>query len=147
LRIASRPSGREPDVFVVGRDDLGGVRRQWYEGPVLLAVEVLCDDGVERNLIEKRAEYEQAGVREYLVIDVRRGRRDLTYLCLNADGRYDAVTPDEDGCYHSTTLPGFWLDPAWLDQDPSPNVERLLLRIAPTAYRRYLEQILAETAE
>ena len=147
LRIVTRPSGREPDVFVVGRDDLGGVRRQWFEGPVLLAIEVVSDDGVERDLVEKRTEYEQAGVREYLVIDGRSGQPDLTYLRLDAGGRYQPVAPDADGHYHSATLPGFWLDPAWLAQDPPPTVEPLMLRIAPEAYRRYLEQLLAESPE
>jgi Uma2 family endonuclease len=138
LRIASRPSGREPDVFVVGREDLGGVQHRWFEGPVLLAIEVLSDDGVGRDLVEKRAEYEQAGVREYLVIDGRSGQRDLTYLRLNATGRYDAVAPDEDGRYRSATLPGFWLDPEWLRQEPLPDIEDLMLAMAPETYEAWI---------
>jgi Uma2 family endonuclease len=145
LRIASRPAGREPDLFVVGRDDLGGVRRRWFEGPVLLAVEVVSDDGVERDLLEKRDEFEPAGVREYLIVDGRSGRQDLTYLRLDAAGQYAPVDPDAEGRYHSATLPGFWLNPDWIRQEPLPDVARLMLRIAPEAYRRYLEQLLTES--
>jgi Uma2 family endonuclease len=138
LRIATRPSGREPDVFVVGRDDLDRVGRQWFEGPVLLAIEVLSDDSVERDLVEKRAEYEQAGVREYLVLDERPDRRGVAYLRLDADGRYQPVAPDAAGRYHSAALPGFWLDPAWFRQDPLPDVEDVLLDMVPDAYWAWL---------
>ena len=67
---------------------------------------------------------------------------------LGPDGRYQAVAPDAHNRLRSTSLSGFWLDPAWLEQDPAPNVERLMLRIAPDAYRAYLAQLLAdETGE
>ena len=141
LRIAHRPAGREPDVFVVGREDLGGVRHRWFEGPVLLAIEIVSDDGVERDLVEKRGEYEQAGVREYLIIDRRGDHRYLTYLRLDAAGHYQPVEPDGAGRYHSATLPGFWLDPVWLWQDPLPNPAALLRRISPEAWRRFVEVV------
>jgi Uma2 family endonuclease len=138
LRIASRPAGRSPDLFVVGRGDLGGAQRRWFEGPVLLAVEVISADSGERDLVEKRAEYEQAGVREYLVLDEQPDRRGIAYLRLGADGRFRSVDPDAVGRYHSDALPGCWFDPAWLDQDPLPFVEDLLLLIAPDAYEAWL---------
>jgi Uma2 family endonuclease len=144
LRIPTRPSGREPDIFVVGRDDLAGIKLKWFEGPVLLAIEVVSDDGVARDLREKRDEYEQAGVREYLVIDRRGGRQDLTYLRLGADGQYQPVEPDQDGRYHSVALPGFWLDPAWLQQDPLPNPLALLRRISPEGWRRMVDEVERE---
>jgi Uma2 family endonuclease len=144
LRIVIRPSGREPDVFVVGRDDAGGITHRWYEGPVLLAIEVVSDESGERDWVAKRAEYEQAGVREYLVIDGRSGRRDVTYLRLGVDGRYEGVDADEAGRYHSATLPGFWLDPAWLWQDPLPNPGAILRRISPAAWRRFVDDVEAE---
>jgi Uma2 family endonuclease len=144
LRIVSRPSGREPDVFVVGRDDASGITHKWFEGSVLLAIEVVSDESGERDWVAKRAEYEQAGVREYLVIDGRSGRREVTYLRLSIDGRYEAVDADEAGLYHSATLPGFWLDPAWLWQDPLPNPGAILRRISPAAWRRFVDDVEAE---
>ncbi len=147
LRLPSRPSGRMPDLFVVGKDDLDRVRHQWVDGPAPLAVELVSEESAARDLVEKRAEYEQAGVAEYLIVEARPERRGITYLRLDPDGRYQPVAPDADGRYHSETLPGFWLDPAWFDQDPLPDVERLMLRIAPAAYRQYLARILAESPE
>jgi len=147
LRLPSRPSGRMPDLFVVGRDDRDGIRYQWVEGPILLAIEVLAEESVERDTREKRDEYERDGVREYLTVDARPSHREFMWLRLDDAGRYQPIQPDAAGRYHSVALPGFWLDPAWFDQDLPPNVERLMLRIAPEAYRRYLEQVLAEEAE
>ena len=144
MRLPTRPSGRMPNIFVIGHADRARVREQWFDGPALLAIEVLSEEGVARDLREKREEYERAGIFEYLTIDVRPNRQGFTYLRLDADGHYQPVEPDADGSFHSRALPGFWLDSAWLDQDPPPGVERLLLRIAPEAYRHYLERLLAE---
>jgi Uma2 family endonuclease len=127
-----------PDVFVVGRSDLDRVHHQWVDGPALLAVEVVSDESADRDLRDKRAEYERAGVLEYLILDARTDRVGLTYLRLDAVGRYQPVAPDARGRYHSTALPGFWLDPAWFRQDPLPDVEDLLLAIAPGAYEAWL---------
>ncbi len=144
LRLPSRPSARMPDIFILGRADRGRVREQWVDGPVIFAVEFVSEESVTRDLVEKRAEYERAGIAEYLIVEARPDRQGITLLQLDPDGRYQPAAPDAAGRYHSAALPGFWLDPAWLDQDPSPSVERLMLRIAPDAYRRYMEQILAD---
>lgn len=144
MRLETRPSGRMPDVMVVAAAARDRVRAYWYDGPALLVVEAVSEESVARDLIEKRAEYERAGIAEYLVVEARPGRKGVTLLRLDPDGRYQPVAPDAEGRLHLATLPGFWLDPAWLDQDPYPSVERLMLRIAPEAYRRYLEEILTE---
>ena len=138
MRLPSRPSGRMPDAFVVGHADKERIREYWFEGPALLAVEVLSEDSADRDLREKRDEYARGGVREYLVLDARPDRDEFAYLRLDADGRYQAIEPDQQGRYHSTVLPGFWLDPAWFRQDPLPDVEDLLLEMAPDAYWAWL---------
>lgn len=37
-------------------------------------------------------------------------------------GRYRLVSPDENGLFHSTVLPNFWLQVDWLWQEPLPKV-------------------------
>jgi hypothetical protein len=54
---------------------------------------------------------------------------------MNADGRYQLVPLDARGRYHSVVVPGFWLRPEWLWQDPSPDVSLLLAMIATDALR------------
>lgn len=147
MRLMIRPAGRMPDVFVIGRAERHRLREYWYEGPALFVVEVVSIESVARDTVEKRAEYERAGIAEYLIVEARPDRRGITFLSLDEDGRYQAVEPDEDGRYHSTALPGFWIDPVWLDQDPLPDIDRIMFRIAPAAYRRYLERLLAEAPE
>jgi hypothetical protein len=48
------------------------------------------------------------------------------------------VEPDAAGRIHSTVLPGFWLDPAWLTQDPLPTQLAVIQQIAPEALRAAL---------
>jgi Uma2 family endonuclease len=79
----TRPSGRMPDAFVVGHADKERVRQYWFEGPALLAVEVLSEDSADRDLREKRDEYARGGVREYLILDARPDRDEFTYLRLS----------------------------------------------------------------
>jgi Uma2 family endonuclease len=144
MRLPTRPSGRMPDIFVVGRADLERVYDRWFEGPALLAIEFVSEGSVERDLVDKRAEYERAGVPEYVAIDARLDHDGLTFLRRDADGRYQSVTPDAEGRYHSAALPGFWIDPAWFRQDPLPNPLVLLRRISPEGWRRLLEEVEAE---
>jgi Uma2 family endonuclease len=135
VRLPTRPSGRMPDVFVIGRDR---VQDRWAEGPPLIGFEYLSEESVQRDLGEKRAEYERAGMREYPVIDARPGRRTFVYWRLDEAGQYQEVAPDAQGRYHSEVLPGFWLDPNWFWQDPLPDAEDLMLEIAPEAYEAWI---------
>jgi Uma2 family endonuclease len=137
-RAGTRRVGRMPDLFVVGRDDLDRVHEQWFDGSPLLAIEIVSDESAERDLIEKRVEYERAGVREYVALDTRPGREGIAYFRLDADGRFQPVGPDENGRYHSGTLPGFWLDLAWFRLETLPEVDDLLLQMAPDVYEAWL---------
>jgi Uma2 family endonuclease len=138
LRLPTRPSGRMPDVFVLGRDQLHQIQPQWVEGPPLLGAEFISDESVERDLVEKRAEFERAGMREYLPIDARPDHFDFLFLRLDEAGHYQEVAPDAEGRYHSEALPGFWLDPNWFWQDPLPDVEDAMFAIAGQAYDEWL---------
>lgn len=60
----------------------------------------------------------------------------VTFYRLGAAGRYAEVQP-RDGRLASSVLPGFWLDPAWLAQDPLPSEQATLFHIGGEAYRQY----------
>ncbi len=143
MRLPTRPSGRMPDLFIVGRDDAPRVHHQWVEGPALFATEFLSEDNPERDTVEKLREYGDAGLPEYLWVDARLGRRDVRFNRHDGTG-YRTVEPDQDGRYHSEVLPGFWFDPDWFWQDPLPDPNRLMLKIAPEAYWRYLTRLRDE---
>jgi hypothetical protein len=99
---------------------------------------------VQRATFPKRDEFERAGIPESPTVDARPGGRLCRSLRSDEAGRYQEVEPDEQGCYHSEVLPGFWIDPTWFWQDPLPNVERVMMQVAPEAYRRYLMGFLGE---
>jgi Uma2 family endonuclease len=141
-----RPGGpyREPDVMFVLAEHLDRWSRQRLHGPADLVFEVLSEDTAREDLGRKREQYAALGVFEYVLIDARPGRHEFAYLQLQGSGRYQPVVPDEHGRYHSTVLPGFWLDPEWFRQEPLPDVEDLLLLLAPDAYEaRILAKIRA----
>ena len=64
-------------------------------------------------------EYEQAGVKEYWVIDPNNER--MVMYALNEDRNYKAIFPEKN-VLKSIVLKDFWLKPEWLWQDPLPNV-------------------------
>jgi len=138
LRLPTRPSGRMPDIFVVSHDALDRIQAQWVDGPARFVVEFISDESVVRDLIDKRGEFETAGIPEYLAIDSRSGPVAFTFLQRDSNGQYQLVEPDPDGRYHSRELPGFWLDPRWFEGESLPDVEDVLLEIAPEAYETWI---------
>ena len=108
LRIRSGKY-REPDVLLVlSMSDPRRQDRYWTGAD--LALEVVSPDKVERDLIEKRGDYAEGGVREYWIVNPI----DETISVLKLDG--DAYV--EAGVYHrgdtatSILLDGFSLDVA-----------------------------------
>jgi Uma2 family endonuclease len=140
MRLPSRPSGRMPDIFVVLNEHRDRVGEQWLEGPADFAVEFLSDETLASDRRDKRREYAEAGIPEYLMVDARPGRDGFEYLRLGAGREYAAVLPDAGGRYHSAVLPGFWIDPTWLREDPLPPVEDVMMEIAPDVYLRRIQQ-------
>lgn len=112
-------SSREPDILFVATANLTRFTEPRLEGPPDLAIEIVSDDSFRRDHLVKREEY-AAGVREYWLIDSRPGRNRHAFLLLDASGRFREAPRDEQGRFHSTVVPGFWLDPVWLGQDPLP---------------------------
>lgn len=68
-------------------------------GEALFVAEVVSPSSVERDLVTKRRDYAQAGVPQYLVIDLRDGRRELT---LYAERDEDGLFVDVPSADHVT---------------------------------------------
>ena len=122
-------SGREPDLFFVTRERLGQWQEKYFDGAPDLIIEVISDDSVGRDRAEKFEEYEEAGVREYWIIDPRPKRRRADFYQLGADGKYKPVPIENDCVYQSRVLENFWLNVNWLWQDPLPKVMQALNEI------------------
>ncbi len=108
----------EPDIGFVGTANAHRIKSGQVEGPPDLAIEIVSPESVERDYDKKRRQYEHFGVPEYWIVD--EDERKVTLLRLDAKGKYREIRPRK-GILTSQILPGFWLDPLWLWQDPLPD--------------------------
>ncbi len=117
--------GREPDLLFVATEHLDRLNPTYLDGPADLVVEIVSHannvwhESVGRDRGDKLYEYEAGGVPEYWLIDPQRRRFEV--YGLEASERYTLCFEGEKGRYESRRLHGFWLDVAWLWQDPLPH--------------------------
>jgi Uma2 family endonuclease len=133
LEMRALPTGpaREPDLLFLAREHLDRLTEKGLAGPADLVIEIISPSSVGRDRAEKFYEYQEAGIREYWLIDPRTGKERLDVYFLGDDGKYQPVLPDSDGRHHAQTLPGFWLHPDWLWQQPRPSALAALMQIIP----------------
>jgi Uma2 family endonuclease len=123
MKLTTRPSGREPDVMFVAQDRLELLKNAYLDGPADVAVEVISPESQARDRGDKFYEYEQAGVREYWLIDPL--RKQAEFYLLGEDGIY-RLAPTSDGVFHSHVLDGLYLKVEWLWQEPLPPLLSIL---------------------
>ena len=103
----------QPDVVIRILPDHGGrtfdVGGYYSNGPELI-VEV-SDSTLKKDLGLKLADYERAGVPEYVVLCMK---PPAVRWHQRVDGRLVEVGPDPDGLHRSKVFPGLWLDPVAL---------------------------------
>jgi Uma2 family endonuclease len=131
MRVRPDSSFREPDILFVGQSHLDRLDGNRVNGPADLVVEVISTSSVRRDRAVKFAEYQAAGVTEYLMVDSQERKNRVELFRLGTDGTYQPVLADDRGRLHFETLPGFWLDRSWLRQEPLPDPLQALAAIAP----------------
>ena len=130
VRLWPDGPAREPDVFVVLKSRISGFDNWRFNGAPDLVVEVVSPGSVREDRVRKFTEYEQAGVREYWLVDPRPNHR--TVECYRRDdaGVFQPVEADEQGRLYSAVLADdkarFWLHVSWLWQEPLPKVRTAL---------------------
>jgi Uma2 family endonuclease len=127
MKLGPGLAGREPDMLFVANDHLSRVKDTYIDGPADLVIEIVSPESRMRDRGVKYYEYEQGGVCEYWLIDPVREQAEFHHL--GQDGIYRLAALGEDGLYRSSVLPGFWLDPTWLWQDPLPPALGILKRL------------------
>ncbi|MBI3361316.1 MAG: Uma2 family endonuclease [Chloroflexi bacterium] len=95
-----------------------------------LAIEVISDDSVSRDLDDKFIEYQEAGVPEYWVIDPRPRRKRALFYQADEQGLYQLIPVGRDGIYRSKAVPGFWLRVEWLWGDELPDPQLTFAEVA-----------------
>lgn len=116
--------GREPDLLFIAREHLDRLQNTYLNGPADLVVEIVSPESRSRDRGAKFYEYEQAGVREYWLIDPL--RRQAEWHQLGSDGVYRPIPIGSDGTLRSVVLEGLWLQVDWLWQTPLPGLLTVL---------------------
>jgi Uma2 family endonuclease len=129
MKVAPDSNSREPDILFVAKENLWRITEKKLEGPADLLIEVVSTESVKRDRDDKFYEYQDAGVREYWIIDPRPGRQRADFFVLDPQGRYRPVPLNEDNIYHSPVIPNFWFDVNWLWQEELPDPLRTLAKI------------------
>jgi Uma2 family endonuclease len=124
MRISSRPGGRMPDVFFVANEHRGRIKDTFVDGPADMVIEVVSPDSEVRDRFIKLAEYQDAGIPEYWLVD--QPRHEAHFYVLGEDGKYHEVSISANGVYTSTVLPGLRLRVDWLWRDPLPTPDEAL---------------------
>lgn len=143
-------SEHQPDSALLIRQDHGGRTRDGREdddytyGPPELIVEVAFSSR-SIDLAAKYRDYEEAGVAEYLVLDL--ASRRVRWFALH-DGRFVPLDPDPDGLLRSRVFPGLWLDPAALVSDNPARVIAALNRgLASPDHAAFVAELARRKAE
>jgi Uma2 family endonuclease len=100
----------QPDASLLIRPECGGQTGD-EQGCVRGAPELVAEVARASRYVDlgpKPADYERAGVQEYLV---RAFDPDEILWFWRVQGAFTPFTPDPDGLYRSVTFPGLWLDP------------------------------------
>ncbi len=121
----------EPDLFFIPATQISRSSEEFFSGAPGLIVEVVSEGSRGHDLRTKAWAYREHGVPDYWVVDPE--RRILVQHLLPADPRLPYRTIEHAaGRVDSQAIPGFWMDVAWLWQDPLPDVLHCLEQIFPT---------------
>jgi Uma2 family endonuclease len=104
----------EPDLLVVRADRRHLMGPQRLEGPADLVIEIASPGRLD--LRKKLPRYHEARLPEIWIIDPYAGSIRVDTL---EEGAY-RTRSHAAGPMYSAVLPGFWIDVAWLWQDPLP---------------------------
>jgi Uma2 family endonuclease len=69
LRVDATGLKREPDLQIILNDNPGELTRTAMLGPADICIEIVSPESVERDFVTKMKLYEEAGVREYWILD------------------------------------------------------------------------------
>ena len=109
MALPGKTSIRKPDLSLILHSNPIGIHRDdsTYKGIFDLCIEFLSDSKqseIDRDTVIKKAEYRQAGVREYFILD-RKGYETAFYR-LTGKRKYSHI-PKSGGIIRSEVLPGF----------------------------------------
>jgi hypothetical protein len=145
--ILGPESEPEPDGFLIILPEFGGQtwedERGYVNGPPEWIGEI-ADSSESFDLHSKKRDYEQAGVREYMVAALRQKK---LFWFVRRRGKFKELTPGDDGIYRSEAFPGLWLDSAaFLRHDRKRLLAVLRQGLASPEHAVFLKQLAGKRA-
>jgi Uma2 family endonuclease len=123
--ILGEESEPQPDLcLLIAPNGLGQTRDEdeYIVGAPELIVEI-ASSTESIDLHRKRQDYQEAGVREYVVVALRQTR---VFWFISRNGQFEELTPGNDGIVRSEVFPGLWLDPTALLRRDAPRIREVL---------------------
>jgi Uma2 family endonuclease len=141
--ILGPKSEHQPDLALRVLSEYGGQSREtakgYIEGPLEFIVEIASSTRAI-DLHQKRLDYQQAGVREYLVVCVE--EPELQWFRIRPAGR---VRPDDAVVYRSRVFPGLWIDgPALLARERSRVLTVLRAGLAAPEHAAFVRRLASQ---
>jgi Uma2 family endonuclease len=117
----------EPELLVVRDERRHLLTPQRLEGPADLVIEIVSESDPRLDYREKLPRYRQAEIPEIWIVNPLEN----TVLAeRKGDAGYESATLTS-GRLESGVVPGFWIDVAWLWQDPLPPTLACLRQVLP----------------
>jgi hypothetical protein len=142
--VLGERSEPQPDAFLVVEPEYGGQttiddKGYVHGSPELVAEVAYSTASIDLNA--KKADYEKAGAKEYLVIQVR--EKAIRWFA-RREGRFEELTPGPDGVLKSTAFPGLWLDPkAFFERPARPLLAILQQGLASPEHATFVAELEA----
>jgi Uma2 family endonuclease len=108
MRLETGESFREPDIQVILDTNPGELTETAMIGPADICIEVVSPESAKRDYGDKFVEYEQAGVREYWLVDPL--RQVCHFYRLQEPGLYAPIPLTETDAYTTPLLPRLVLE-------------------------------------
>jgi Uma2 family endonuclease len=108
--ILGEESEPQPDACLIIPPERGGQMHVNQRGYLAGAPEFIAEvasSSESIDLHDKKADYEKAGVKEYVVVALRQQR---VFWFVARKGRFEALAAGPDGILRSEVFPGLWLD-------------------------------------
>jgi Uma2 family endonuclease len=112
-------STRLPDLFFVSAANPSNIDPHGLYGTPDLCIEIVSEESLKRDYVEKLAEYEASGVQEYWLIDPNCQR--AIFYRLESNGFYARFAPSQEGCYETPLLPKLQIHVPTLWQEELPH--------------------------
>jgi hypothetical protein len=140
--ILSEQSEPQPDLAMRIMPDCGGQSRTNKKGYVVGAPELVAEiahSTVAIDMGRKKDDYEQAGVREYVVLCVE--EEELYWFDFESKGR---IAADARGIYRSRVFPGLWVHgPALVERRLSRLLKVLNQGLASPEHGAFVKRLAA----